>query len=107
MARPAPLPENAEIMYTQAEEVIKRFGNPYRVAEIIQRRPSVIYRWTYPKSRGGTNGIIPAPALQELIKAARREGVLLTDECLIPRPVVHELPDDVDTIHLPKKDIFI
>lgn len=71
---------------TQAERVIAKFGSAYRLAKLLNRNPSSVYRWTHPKARGGTGGIIPAAAMRELLKIARVEGVLLTPADLDPRP---------------------
>lgn len=63
---------------TVAERVIKKFGGPQAVAEIVGRDVSRIHRWTYPKERGGTDGRIPQPCQGALLKAAREQGIDLT-----------------------------
>jgi hypothetical protein len=74
----------------QAQRIIAKFGSPYklsqalrRVGEKAYRHPSVFYRWTYPKGpRCGTGGVIPTSALQDILQAARLEGVMVTAEDL-------------------------
>lgn len=79
---------------SQAERVIAKFGGTPRLIfylnQAIQtpiegslkpknvRVPSSVYRWMYPKSRGGCDGVIPAKAMKLILKASRLAGVLLT-----------------------------
>jgi hypothetical protein len=75
---------------TQATRIIQKFGSPYKLSEALKRvsqqayrHPSVIYRWTYPKGlRNGRGGVIPTSALQDIMNAARLEGIILTPEDL-------------------------
>lgn len=76
---------------SQAERIIAKFGGARRLAIILKQadesqalNPSSIYRWTYPKEKGGTGGVVPTAALPLLIKAARLEGIFLTPEDLYP-----------------------
>lgn len=70
----------------QARRIIQKFGSPYKLSEALRRvsqqayrHPSVIYRWTYPKGgRNGRGGVIPTSALQDVMNAARLEGIILT-----------------------------
>lgn len=85
-----PLAITSKGMATQAERIVRKFGGPYRLAKLLSRigKPrdiATIYRWMYPKSRGGTGGVIPARSLAELIHVARVEGVFLTASELDPR----------------------
>lgn len=72
----------------QAARIIAKFGSPYKLSKALERvsptayrHPSVIYRWTYPKGdRQGTGGIIPTSAQQDVINAARLEGLVLTSD---------------------------
>lgn len=71
---------------TQAQRVIAKFGNARRLSEAtrrladesLHRSPHVVYRWTYPKERGGTDGRIPSSALDAVLAAARLEGIFIT-----------------------------
>lgn len=78
---------------TQAERIIERFGGARRLAEALSavgefRHPSVVYKWTYPKDRGGTGGLIPTAAWPDILKAARHFGIYMTEEDTDPRPRV-------------------
>jgi len=77
------------IKRTQARRIFIKFGGPRRVAAATGHDPSCVYRWDYPKSKGGTGGIVPLDALRKVRIAARAEGILLTDEDL--SPVVEEV----------------
>lgn len=76
---------------SQAVRVIAKFGGARALAralaaigESAYRNPSSVYRWTYPRSKYGTDGVIPTAALSAVVKAARYAGVLLTVEDLFP-----------------------
>lgn len=70
-------------MGSQANRVIKKFGGPYRLAELLDCAPSTIYRWTYPRPRG-TGGLIPSSMLPEVLLAAELAGIKLTSKDLTP-----------------------
>ncbi len=80
----------SSIPSNQAERIIKKFGNARALSRALQalgdpkksRSPAVIYRWTYPRSRGGTAGRIPSNALDDVLAAARLEGIFITPEDL-------------------------
>ena len=72
---------------TPAEKIIRKFGGAYRLSEALAalgpecyRRPSTIYRWTYPKEKRGTDGRIPTRDVDLIKAAARGVGVYLTTE---------------------------
>lgn len=76
---------------TQAGRVIAKFGGVRKLALALKiadpyyaRTPSSIYRWVYPKSRGGTGGVIPTDALIVVLKAARIEGIVIGPDDLYP-----------------------
>ena len=72
----------------QAAKVIARFDNAHRLSLLMkqacpgveERSRSSIIRWTYPRSRGGTDGRIPAAAWPGILKAARFVGIILTED---------------------------
>lgn len=75
------------MLSNQAARIIAKFGSPYALSRALTalgperaRSPSVIYRWTYPRTKGGTDGRIPSQAVDDVKAAARLEGVLLTPE---------------------------
>jgi hypothetical protein len=48
------------------------------------RQPASVYKWLYPKSYGGSDGLVPTKSLVEVQKAARLAGIILTFEDLDP-----------------------
>lgn len=74
-------------MYNQAEKIIAKFGNARRLAELIGVHPVNVYRWTYPRTRGGTDGLIPTASLAKVLYAARADGILLTMDDLAPERI--------------------
>lgn len=72
-------------MLTPAEIVLRRFGGPRAVAAIVGLSASRVYRWTRPRERGGTDGLIPAKHQPVLLAAARACGIRLTPADLVPR----------------------
>ena len=65
-----------------------RFGTTlYGLAQIAKRDPSCVYRWSYPKDKGGTGGVIPRRALAALSNEARNLGILMLPSDFDPRPL--------------------
>lgn len=62
---------------TQADRVIATFGGARKLAALLDRTPSAIYKWTYPRERGGTAGYIPSSVWPSLYDLARRMGISL------------------------------
>ena len=58
-----------------AQVVIDKCGGHAVVAEITGRALSAVYKWTYPRERQGSNGLIPAEAQAMLMAAAQRGEV--------------------------------
>jgi hypothetical protein len=52
-----------------ASNVIAKCGGAVRTAEIVGVKPPTVYRWTYPKERGGTGGLVPAKYQTTLLAA--------------------------------------
>lgn len=57
-----------------ARSVIAKFGIE-KVAELTGKHVSRVYRWMYPKERGGTGGLIPQPDALTLMVFARANGI--------------------------------
>lgn len=70
---------------SQAERVIAKFNGHSALAAAIGIDRTTVYKWTYPIAKGGTDGIIPGPALRKIMAAARAHGVLLTDDDVSPK----------------------
>jgi len=63
-----------------AKNVIQKSGGVGKISQITGRAESSIYKWTYPKEKGGTGGLIPAEAQAELMAASMRGEVDLCAE---------------------------
>lgn len=72
-----------------AQKIIKKCGGPAKVAEMVGVHVSRVHRWTYPKQRGGTDGLIPTQQQQALLDAARERGIDLTPEDFFDAPVLN------------------
>lgn len=71
---------------TPAENAIRAFGSIDALAKAVGRHPSRIHRWTYPKDRsGGTGGLIPSDLQGLILEKARKRGLPLTADDLIPQ----------------------
>lgn len=101
-ARPGPKSADNlfELVRPQAQTLVAKFGGPRELARILRQcsdnpkdhiTPSTIYRWMYPRSRGGRGGEIPLESLQIILKCARLAGVMLKTEDIYPNLVGHEL----------------
>lgn len=76
---------------SQAERIIDKFGGVPALLQVLNEAdPSItwnkssIYRWLYPKEKGGTGGVIPTRAMVPLFRAARLAGIILTPEDFYP-----------------------
>jgi hypothetical protein len=57
-----------------AERVIDLCGGAKAVADAIGCKPPAVYRWTYPKDRGGRGGVVPHDKAQILLRKASENG---------------------------------
>ncbi|UXS00813.1 hypothetical protein [Agrobacterium tumefaciens] len=62
-----------------AKSVIAKIGIE-RVSVVTGKHISRVYRWMYPKDRGGTGGIIPQADAFLLLDHAKSEGIQLSAE---------------------------
>lgn len=62
-------------MLEPAKTVIEICGGAKAVAEMVGRSENRVRRWTYPKERGGTGGLIPSDMQPVLLMAARDRGL--------------------------------
>lgn len=67
-----------------AATIIDRFGGPDAVQQITGASRTRVYRWTQPKSKGGTGGMIPTPHALKLIAHAKEAGLPITAEHFLP-----------------------
>ena len=73
------------IAYKQAQKIIDKFGGVPRLAVALGCDVSAIYKWNYPKEKGGTDGLVPSSTMPEVLKAADVLGIEFTHEDLDPR----------------------
>lgn len=71
-------------MHRQAHKIIKKFGGARRLAYAAGLEPSRVYKWTYPKDRGGTGGMIPSSVVATIQVAAETAGIELKPEDWAP-----------------------
>lgn len=45
------------------------------MATILEVNVSRVYRWTYPKSRGGTDGEIPSRHYAKILREGKKRGI--------------------------------
>ena len=72
-------------MYSQAQRIVDKFGGFPALARALGRRDiSALYRWTKPKEKGGTGGLVPSSAVSSVTAAAARMKIKLTGEDWLP-----------------------
>lgn len=64
-------------MSNSAARIIEKCGGAQAVAEMLQVDISRVYRWTYPKDRGGSAGVIPSRHQEKLLVEASGRGIKL------------------------------
>ncbi|MEO1889192.1 MAG: amino-acid N-acetyltransferase [Cycloclasticus sp.] len=64
-------------MSNNAAHIIQQFGGVKSLALAINKDPATIYRWTYPKHKGGTAGLVPRSALKKIHAAAQLLNITL------------------------------
>ena len=69
---------------TQAQIVIEKFGGAAKLAALLHCEESTVYRWTYARANGGTDGLIPGKQLRRVLELARLTGVTITAQDLYP-----------------------
>ena len=66
--------------------IITLCGGYSSVAKITGRDLTRVRRWTYPKARGGSDGLIPSECAALLMDHARKTGLPLTPDHFFPEP---------------------
>lgn len=87
-----PMEANITLTLTQADRVFAKFGGAAKLHKALHavgkpRTLTSLYYWNYGPEKGGSAGVIPAHAMNDVLLAARFDGVVLTPEELDPRPV--------------------
>ena len=78
-----------------AQRVIDKCGGHQAVAEMVGVNISNVHRWTYPKARGGSDGMIPTQQMHTLLAAARARGIDLTPDDFFELP--GDSPNEAET----------
>lgn len=60
-----------------ASTVLTKIGGVEVAAQVTGKHPSRIYRWTYPRAKGGTGGVVPHDDATKLLKHAQANGIAL------------------------------
>jgi hypothetical protein len=71
-------------MQNPAAKIIEKCGGHQAVAEMIHVDVSRVYRWTYPRDRGGSDGTIPAKHQTKLLAEATNRGIDLSPADFFP-----------------------
>jgi hypothetical protein len=61
-----------------ANTIITICGGFSAVAEMLDMTEIQVRRWTYPKERGGSGGLVPSGKQSPLLAAAKSKGINLT-----------------------------
>lgn len=67
-----------------ANSIIDRFGGQTIVRSITGVSRTRVYRWTRPKSEGGTGGLIPTDHAIKLLRHAKENGIPVTAADFLP-----------------------
>jgi len=73
-----------------AQNIIKKCGGVSAVADMLSVSTVTVHRWTYPKERGGTGGLVPTKQQGALLEAARAHGIDLRPDDFFPTPTDSE-----------------
>lgn len=67
-----------------ATRIIENFGGHIVVRSITGVSRTRVYRWTRPKSEGGTGGLIPTDHAIKLLRHAKEHGISITADDFLP-----------------------
>lgn len=84
-------------MMNPAKTVIEKCGGVKAVAGVVRKSETRVRRWTYPKARGGTDGLVPSACQVDLLAHARKVGIALGPADFFPAELV--CVDGSDTSH--------
>jgi hypothetical protein len=68
---------------TPAERMYDAFGNAKRLAVLCGLDIVSVYRWNYPKEKGGTGGNIPHGNFEKILAAAKANKIKITKSDLV------------------------
>ena len=67
-------------MTNVADTIIRKCGGHAVVADICGVHVTRVYRWTYPRDKGGGDGAVPTRHQAPLLRGARERGIDLRPE---------------------------
>ena len=67
-------------MPSPAQSIIEKCGGHGVVAKICGVHVSRVYRWTYQRGKGGSDGLVPTRHQEKLLRGARERGIDLRPE---------------------------
>lgn len=79
-----PNPVATQAPASQAARVIAKFGGAIKLAKLLGVEESTVFRWDYPRSKGGTDGIIPGKSLRRVLQLAQQQSISITPADLYP-----------------------
>ena len=75
----------------QARKIVDKFGGVGPLCKALkavgaeaERDRTTVHRWMMAKASGGTGGIVPTSAQPDVKRAARNEGIVLSDKDWVP-----------------------
>jgi hypothetical protein len=63
-----------------ARTVLSKIGGVEVASKVTGKHVSRIYRWTYPRDKGGTGGVVPHDDATKLLEHAKANQIDLTAE---------------------------
>lgn len=79
------MPAMSEKQLEPARTILAKIGGVDVAAKITGKHVSRIYRWTYPREKGGTGGVVPHEDATKLLEHAKANGVdLVADDFFAP-----------------------
>jgi hypothetical protein len=67
-----------------AKTIIERLGGVGEVSRITGKHRTRVFRWMYPRSRGGTGGLIPQSEFSKLMQYAKIKQIPLLPADFMP-----------------------
>lgn len=64
-------------MFSQAKKIYRAFGGASQLARLLNLPRSTVYKWGYPKDRGGTGGLVPSHRIEAIIRLAKEQDIEL------------------------------
>lgn len=72
------------LFYTNGEDIVERLGGSVVVADALKIHRSTAWKWTQPKEKGGTGGLIPSKHVPALLALAKKRRTKITAKDFYP-----------------------